>query len=51
MKLIKKIKIINYLISPITISRLLNFISEANKSKKSNFICRELDNENDIFFN
>ena len=39
MKLIKKIKIINYLISPITISRLLNFISEANKSKKSNFIC------------
>jgi len=38
-KRLKKIKIIKYLISPIKISYLLNFILNAKKSKKSNFIC------------
>ena len=38
-KQLKRIKIINYLINPIKISYLLNFISKAKKSKKSNFIC------------
>jgi len=38
-KQLKKIKIINYLINPIRISYLLNFIFKVTKSKKSNFIC------------
>ena len=38
-KQLKKIKIINYLINPIKISNLLNYILKNIKTKKSNFIC------------
>ena len=36
---LKKIKIINYLINPISISNLLKFILNSTKGKKSKYIC------------
>ena len=38
-KQLKKVKIINYLISPIKISQLLSFILKSKKLQKSSFIC------------